>query len=89
MTVEELQARVLELEEQVKDKQDLERQLEEKESRIKSLEEHNQRLFLKATSTSKQEDEKEEKFTNDLLGDYANLLDEDEIQTFKEIMEEL
>ena len=88
MKLEELQTEVLELREQLKEKENLEKQLEEHKERIKSLEEHNQKLFLKATSTSKQEETKEE-FKCELLGDYVNLLNDDEIEKLKEIMEDL
>lgn len=89
MTLEELQEEVIKLREELKEKENLEKELQTKEERIKSLEEHNQRLFLKATSTSKQEEETNDKFTSDLLGDYVELLNDDEIETLKEIMEDL
>lgn len=89
MTVEELQAEVLELKEQLKEKENLENQIKEKDERIKSLEEHNQRLFLKATSTTQKEQPIEEKFECEALGEYVDLLSDDEIETLRDIMEEI
>lgn len=90
MTLEELQNEILNLREQVKDKENLEKQIKEKDERIKSLEEHNQKLFLKATSTSKQvEDTNSKEFIDEGLGEYVKLLNDDDIETLKEIMEEI
>ena len=54
---------------------------------------YNQKLFLRATSsTSKDDDKKEnenEKFESKLLGDYAKLLSKDEIELLKEFEEGL
>lgn len=95
MNLEELQNELLELREKVKE---LTSELEStktdntaKDDRIKSLEEHNQKLFLKATSsTSKQDDKIEnDNFASDILGDYAKLLSDDEVEQLKEIMEEI
>lgn len=86
MTLEEAQSRILELEEQLSDYDNIKLELENKDERIKSLEEHNQRLFLRATSSLKVEESKEE-FKSDLLGDYAKLLSDEEIELLKELEE--
>lgn len=86
MTLEEAQSRILELEEQLSDYDNIKLELENKDERIKSLEEHNQRLFLRATSSLKVEEPKEE-FKSDLLGDYAKLLSDEEIELLKELEE--
>lgn len=88
MNIEELQAEVLRLREELQTKENLEKQIQEKDERIKSLEEHNQRLFLRATSSHIEEKkEDEEEFKSDILGDYAKLLNDDEIELFKELTE--
>ena len=86
MTLEEAQSKILELEEKINDYENLKVELEKKEERIKSLEEHNQKLFLRATSSLKVE-EKVEEFKSNLLGDYINLLNDDEIEILKELEE--
>lgn len=86
MTLEEAQSKILELEEKINDYENLKVELENKEERIKSLEEHNQKLFLRATSSLKVEEPKEE-FKSDLLGDYAKLLSDEEIELLKELEE--
>lgn len=95
MNLEELQNELLELREKVKE---LTTELEtsknditSKDQRIKSLEEHNQKLFLKATSSTTQQVDKIENdtFASDVLGDYAKLLSDDEVEQLKEIMEDL
>lgn len=95
MKLEDLQNELLELKEKLKE---LTTELETtksdnvtKDERIKSLEEHNQKLFLKATSSTTQQVDKIEKdtFASDVLGDYAKLLSDDEVEQLKEIMEEI
>ena len=95
MKLEDLQNELLELKEKLKE---LTTELEStksdnvtKDERIKSLEEHNQKLFLKATSSTTQQVDKIENdtFASDVLGDYAKLLSDDEVEQLKEIMEEL
>lgn len=95
MNLEELQNELLKLQEKVKE---LTTELETtksdnttKDQRIKSLEEHNQKLFLKATSsTTPQVDNIEnDNFASEVLGDYAKLLSDEEIEQLKEIMEDL
>lgn len=95
MEFEELQEKFLTLEENYKtlksDYEALQTSTKDKDERIKSLEEYNQKLFLRATATKKDNiiDEKEDKFESKLLGEYADLLDEDELELLKELEEEL
>ena len=92
MNVEELQEKVLQLEEQLKsltqDNENYLNQMNDKDNRIKELEEYNQKLFLRATSSVKEEKPKEE-FKSKLLGDYASLLDDEELELLKELEEDL
>ena len=92
MNVEELQEKVLQLEEQLKsltqDNENYLNQMNDKDNRIKELEEYNQKLFLRATSSVKEEKPKEE-FKSKLLGEYANLLDDEELEILKEFEEDL
>ena len=92
MNLEELQEKLLETEENFntlnEDYKIIKEQLEEKENRIKELESYNQKLFLRATATQKQAETKDE-YKSTLLGDYANLLSDDEIELLKELEEEL
>ena len=92
MNVEELQEKVLHLEEQLKsltqDNENYLNQMNDKDNRIKELEEYNQKLFLRATSSIKEEKPKEE-FNSKLLGDYAKLLDDEELELLKELEEDL
>ena len=92
MNVEELQEKVLQLEEQLKtltqDNENYLNQMNDKDNRIKELEEYNQKLFLRATSSVKEEKPKEE-FKSKLLGDYASLLDDEELELLKELEEDM
>ena len=92
MNVEELQEKVLQLEEQIKslthDNENYLNQMNDKDNRIKELEEYNQKLFLRATSSIKEEKPKEE-FKSKLLGDYAQLLDDEELELLKELEEDI
>ena len=92
MNVEELQEKVLQLEEQLKsltqDNENYLNQMNDKDNRIKELEEYNQKLFLRATSSIKEEKPKED-FKSKLLGDYATLLDDEELELLKELEEDL
>ena len=92
MNVEELQEKVLQLEEQLKsltqDNENYINQMNDKDNRIKELEEYNQKLFLRATSSIKEEKPKED-FKSKLLGDYATLLDDEELELLKELEEDL
>jgi len=92
MNVEELQEKVLQLEEQLKsltqDNENYLNQMNDKDNRIKELEEYNQKLFLRATSSIKEEKPKED-FKSKLLCDYANLLDDEELELLKELEEDL
>ena len=92
MTIEEAKVKILELEDTIKtltnDNENFKTQFEEKEKRVKELEEYNQKLFLRATATQKEE-KKEEKFTSKLIGEYAELLSDEELEILKELEEEL
>lgn len=92
MNIEELQEKVLQLEEHVKsltqENENYITQLNDKDNRIKDLEEYNQKLFLRATASIKEEKPKED-FKSKLLGDYANLLDDEELELLKELEEDL
>ena len=92
MNIEELQEEVLQLKEQLKsltqDNENYLNQMNDKDNRIKELEEYNQKLFLRATSSIKEEKPKEE-FKSKLLGEYANLLDDEELELLKELEEDM
>lgn len=92
MNIEELQEKLLQTEEKFKtleeDYNQTKQLLEEKQIRVKELEEYNQKLFLRATATQKKEEVKEE-YKSKLLGDYADLLSDDELELLKEIEEDL
>lgn len=92
MNIEELQEEVLQLKEQLKvltqDNENYVNQMNDKDNRIKELEEYNQKLFLRATSSIKEEKPQED-FKSKLLGDYANLLDDEELELLKELEEDL
>lgn len=93
MNVEELQEELLSLKENfsilMEDNKSLKQQLEDKDNRVKELEEYNQKLFLRASATQNQQTEEKEEFKSKLLGDYINLLNEDEIEILKELEEDL
>ena len=95
MDLEKLQQEILDLREKNKELstelENIKNDNELKIERIKSLEEHNQKLFLRATSsTTKMEEEKQEdNIATDILGDYAKLLSDEEIEQLNEIMEEI
>ena len=95
MDLEKLQQEILDLREKNNELstelENIKNDNELKAERIKSLEEHNQKLFLRATSSSsKMEEEKQEdNIANDILGDYAKLLSDEEIEQLNEIMEEI
>ena len=92
MNIEELQEEVLQLKEQLKvltqDNENYVNQMNDKDNRIKELEKYNQKLFLRATSSIKEEKPQED-FKSKLLGDYANLLDDEELELLKELEEDL
>lgn len=92
MNVEELQEELLNLKENLsilmEDNKALKQQVEDRENRVKELEQYNQKLFLRASATQNQQT-LEEEFKSKLLGDYINLLNEDEIELLKELEEEL
>lgn len=88
MTLEQAQERILELEEQLQVHENIKSELNNANERIKALELHNQKLFLKATSSFKEDVEnKDKEFKSDILGEYASLLSDDEIELFKELEE--
>lgn len=93
MNVEELQEELLSLKENfsilMEDNKSLKQQLEDKDNRVKELEQYNQKLFLRASATQNQQTEEKEEFKSKLLGDYINLLNEDEIEILKEFEEDL
>ena len=93
MNVEELQEELLSLKENLsilmEDNKSLKQQVEDKDNRVKELEQYNQKLFLRASATQNQQTEEKEEFKSKLLGDYIDLLNEDEIEILKELEEEL
>ena len=93
MNIEELQEELLTLKDDFKtlteDNKVLKQQLEDKDNRVKELEQYNQKLFLRASATQNKQTEEKEEFKSKLLGDYINLLNEDEIEILKELEEEL
>ena len=93
MNVEELQEELLSLKENfsilMEDNKSLKQQVEDKDNRVKELEQYNQKLFLRASATQNQQTLEEEEFKSKLLGDYINLLNEDEIELLKELEEDL
>ena len=104
MTLEELQNKVLELSEENRklkeDKTSLETKLNEKtkdyetlktstDKRVQELQEHNQKLFLRITHQKEDKKKINDDFHSKLLGDYANILDENELEILKDLEEEL
>lgn len=93
MNVEELQEELLNLKESLsvlmEDNKTLKQQLEDRENRVKELEQYNQKLFLRASATQNQQSQEKEEFKSKLLGDYIDLLNEDEIEILKELEEDL
>lgn len=93
MNIEELQEEVLTLKDDLKtlteDNKVLKQQLEDKDNRVKELEQYNQKLFLRASATQNKQIEEKEEFKSKLLGDYINLLNEDDIEILKELEEDL
>ena len=104
MTLEELLNKVLELTEENRklkeDKTSLETKLNEKtkeydtlktstDKRVQELQEHNQKLFLRITHQKEDKKKINDDFHSKLLGDYANILDENELEILKDLEEEL
>lgn len=104
MTLEELQNKVLELSEENRklkeDKTSLETKLNEKtkeydtlksttDKRVQELQEHNQKLFLRITHQKEDKKKVDEDFQSKLLGDYAKMLDENELEILRDLEEEL
>ena len=104
MTLEELQNKVLELSEENRklkeDKTSLETKLNEKtkdydtlktstDKRVQELQEHNQKLFLRITHQKEYNKKFTDDFQSKLLGDYAKMLDENELEILRDLEEEL
>ena len=104
MTLEELQNKVLELSEENRklkeDNTSLETKLNEKtkdydtlksttDKRVQELQEHNQKLFLRITHQKEDKKKVDENFESKLLGEYAKVLDENELELLRELEEEL
>ena len=104
MTLEELQNKVLELSEENRklkeDKTSLEAKLNEKtkdydtlksttDKRVQELQEHNQKLFLRITHQKEDKKKVDDNFESKLLGDYAKMLDENELEILRDLEEEL
>ena len=104
MTLEELQNKVLELSEENRklkeDKTSLETKLNEKtkdydtlksttDKRVQELQEHNQKLFLRITHQKEDKKKVNEDFQSKLLGDYAKMLDENDLEILRELEEDL
>lgn len=104
MTLEELQNKVLELSEENRklkeDNTSLETKLNEKtkeydtlksttDKRVQELQEHNQKLFLRITHQKEDKKKVDDKFESKLLGEYAKVLDENELEILRELEEEL
>ena len=104
MTLEELQNKVLELSEENRklkeDKTSLETKLNEKtkdydtlksttDKRVQELQEHNQKLFLRITHQKEDKKKVNEDFQSKLLGDYAKMLDENELEILRDLEEDL
>ena len=100
MTLEELQNKVLELSEENRklkeDKTSLETKLNEKtkeydtlktstDKRVQELQEHNQKLFLRITHQKEDKKKFNEDFQSKLLGDYAKMLDENELEILRDL----
>ena len=100
MTLEEMQNKIIELTEENRllkdDKTSLETKLNEttenykafedsSNKRIQELQEHNQKLFLRVSHKKANEKTPSKELTSKLLGDYANLLDENELEILHEI----
>lgn len=104
MTLEELQNKVLELSEENRklkeDNTSLETKLNEKtkdydtlktttDKRVQELQEHNQKLFLRITHQKEDKKKVDDNFESKLLGEYAKVLDENELEILRELEEEL
>ena len=104
MTLEELQNKILELSEENRklkeDNTSLETKLNEKtkdydtlktttDKRVQELQEHNQKLFLRITHQKEDKKKVDENFESKLLGEYAKVLDENELEMLRELEEEL
>ena len=104
MTLEELQNKVLELSEENRklkeDKTSLETKLNEKtkdydtlksttDKRVQELQEHNQKLFLRITHQKEDKKKVIDDFQSKLLGDYAKMLDENELEILRDLEEDL
>lgn len=91
MTIEELQEKVIELEEQLKEKENLAKEIERLKAREVELQEHNQKLFMRITQSKEEVIKQEEKdYKSFLLSDEdLKSLSDEEIKILKEYEEEL
>lgn len=93
MTIEELQAELLKMQEEVKENKalidTLSTSITEKDKEIADIREHNQKLYIKAMTSSKEEKEEVKEVTPFCIDEATyNLLSEDEKNELKELMEE-
>ena len=93
MNIEELQEEIQKIKNNIsilmEDNKSLKQQVEDRENRVKELEQYNQNSFLRASATQNQQTQEKEEFKSKLLGEYINLLNEDEIELLKELEEDL
>ena len=100
MTLEEMQNKIIEITEENRllkdDKTSLETKLTEiqdkyttveetSNKRIQELQEHNQKLFLRVSHQKANDGLPSKETTSKLLGSYADLLDENELELLKDI----
>ena len=100
MTLEEMQNKIIEITEENRllkdDKTSLETKLTEiqdkytnveetSNKRIQELQEHNQKLFLRVSHQKANDRLPSKETTSKLLGSYADLLDENELELLKDI----
>jgi predicted nucleic acid-binding Zn-ribbon protein len=92
MTLEELQAQLLDLQEKTKtlvaDNETLKSSIAERDKRVKDLEEHNQKLFLRITTPGQETKEDKEEIPAFLNKDTFNLLDKHDKALLNTILEE-
>ena len=85
-TQEEINSWIIETQEKYNN---METELEQKTKREKELMEHNQKLFLRITHQKEDKKKVDENFESKLLGEYAKVLDENELEMLRELEEEL
>ena len=59
------------------------------DKRVQELQEHNQKLFLRITHQKEDKKKVSDDFQSKLLGDYAKMLDENELEMLRDLEEEL